>query len=85
MRRIVVGRSGDCFAGLWQAGKYSLGPVMVALAGCTGRPNMMAVSRDGRYVVVPINERGVAAPRKELVQGRKYLLSGRNYLLPGRK
>ncbi len=60
MRRNRRGKVGRVLAGLRQAGKYSLGPVMVALAGCTGLPNMVAVSPDGRYVVAPMNEQGVA-------------------------
>ncbi len=41
-------------------GKYSLSGALVALAGCVPSPNLVGVSPDGRYIVLPVNQLGVA-------------------------
>lgn len=40
--------------------KYSLSGALVALAGCVPSPNLVGVSPDGRYIVLPVNQLGVA-------------------------
>jgi len=39
--------------------KYSLSGALVALAGCVPSPNLVGVSPDGRYIVLPVNQLGV--------------------------
>lgn len=50
---------------LRQISKYSLSGALLALTGCVPSPNLISVSPDGRYVVVPVNQAGTAVMLKD--------------------
>ena len=50
---------------LRQIGKYSLSGALIALTGCVPSPNLISVSADGRYLVVPVNQAGTAVMLKD--------------------
>lgn len=62
LSRLSKGKRWDkILRGMWTAGKYSLPSVALALSGCVPSPNVVSVSPDGRYVVVPMNQGGVTS------------------------
>ena len=46
---------------MWTPGRYVLPSVALALTGCIASPNVVSVSPDGRYIVVPMNQSGVTS------------------------
>ena len=50
---------------LRQVSKYSLSGALLALTGCVPSPNLISVSPDGRFVVVPVNQAGTAVMLKD--------------------
>ena len=46
--------------GMWTPGKYAVPSAALALSGCITSPNVVSVSPDGRYIVAPMYEDGVA-------------------------